>query len=515
MRKLLFILTSTIVAALVAWFVVDLLWAPEQPETVLALEPPAPLKPVTRTSTLLIPATITLAAIRDAADAAAPRSIDGHRDNLAPKVLSKGQITWKVDRGPLAIAGRTDALTLSTPLTGKLHITGQLGGAVGDLGNVLGNLIGNDKLAKAGDKLKGKSLNQNADLRGIIAVTSHPALNPRWRIEPNLSANVSLTDVVIPVGPLKIRTTPEVKPIIDKAVAEQVHLLEAKVRADPFIEQAARREWGRLCRSFSLAAASKDAPRLWLEVIPKRVMASQPRIDAKQLRLSFGVQAATRVIGEESHPDCPFPDQLDIVQQPAEGHIAIGIPIDMPFTEVNRLLQTQLAGKTFGADGQLDVTVKRASAAASGDRLLISLRVTATEKRFFGLGADATIHVWGKPKLDPDNQVLRFTDLELAVESDAMLGLLGAAAKAAAPHLIPMLAEQAVLDLKPLAADARKRIDTAVTEFIKRQDGVRLDLRVTGLRLVDIAFDAKTLRVIGEADAIANAVLTSLPVPGQ
>lgn len=516
MRKLLTIIGVLGFAAGAAWLLVSSFWASEQPESVLALEPPAPLKPVTRSSTLLIPASITIPAIRDAADAAAPRSLNGRRDNLAPKVLSKGQLVWNVDRGPLAAAGKADGLTLSTPLTGALQITGQLGGAVGDLGNVLGGLIGNDKLAKSGDRLKGKGIDQKADLRGTAAVTAHPALNPGWRIEPNLTANVSLTDVVLPVGPLKIRTTPEVKPVIDKAVAEQIKALEARVRADPFIEQAARREWGRLCRSFALASAVKDAPRLWLEVKPLRVMASQPRIDTRLVHLSFGVEAATRVLAEETRPECPFPERLDIVPQPAQGHIAIGIPIDLPFPEVNRLLQAQLVGKTFGAEDQpVAVTVKRGTIAASGDRLLISLRVTASEKRFFGFGADATVHVWGKPKLDTASQVLRFTDLELAVDSDAMLGLLGTAAKAAAPYLLPMLAEQAVLDLKPLAADARKRIDTAIGEFVKRQDGVRLDIKVTGLRLTDIDFDAHTLRIVGEADATAAAALSTLAVPGQ
>ena len=81
------------------------------------------------------------------------------------------------------------------------------------------------------------------------------------------------------------------------------------------------------------------------------------------------------------------------------------------------------------------MTIQRATVAASGDRLLISLRVKANEKKsWFGLGAEADVHVWGKPVLDPAQQVLRLTDIELDVESEEAFGLLGAAARAAIPY---------------------------------------------------------------------------------
>ncbi len=63
--------------------------------------------------------------------------------------------------------------------------------------------------------------------------------------------------------------------------------------------------------------------------------------------------------------------------------------------------------------------MRRASIAAAGDRLLISLRVKAREKKsWFGFGAEATVQIWGKPALDAKNQILRLTDLSVAVESE-------------------------------------------------------------------------------------------------
>ena len=123
--------------------------------------------------------------------------------------------------------------------------------------------------------------------------------------------------------------------------------------------------------------------------------------------------------------------------------------------------------------------MRGASVGAAGDRLLIALDVKAREKKsWFGFGADATVQIWGKPVLDSKNQILRLTDISLAVESEAAFGLLGAAARAAMPYLQKALADNAVVDLKPFAADAKAKIGAALADFQQNSDGVRVDAAV-------------------------------------
>jgi len=110
--------------------------------------------------------------------------------------------------------------------------------------------------------------------------------------------------------------------------------------------------------------------------------------------------------------------------------------------------------------------------------------------------------------LDPKSQVLRLTDVALDVESE---GVLGAAVRATAPYLESAVAERTVIDLKPFAANARKSIQAAIAEFRGAGDGVRVDASVADLRVVGIAFDATTLRIIAEADGAAKVSVTSLP----
>ncbi len=475
-----------------------------------------PLPPVTRTSSVVAPVAVALTAIRDTMDAAAPRNLTGKRDNPLSDVLSKADIGWTIARGPLGVAGRPEALAITTQLNGSLRATGQIATQAGNLTGALTGILGQE-LGRGVANLTTRVLDQRADIRGNVTVLVRPALQPNWRIEPNLTGQVAIAESGMTIAGIKLNVSNEVKPLLDRAVNEQMAALQNQLRNDPTLEQTARREWARMCRSIPLGAAGPGAPNLWLELRPTRALAAaQPRIDPNWVILTVGVQAETRVVPSETKPDCPFPARLEFVPQMDQGRIAIAVPIDVPFTELNRILEAQLKGKAFPDDksAPVEVTVQRANVAASGDRLLMSLRVKAHEKKsWFGFGAEATVHIWGKPVLDRAQQILRLTEIELAVESEAAFGLLGAAAQAAKPQLQAALAENAVADLKPFAASALKSIEAAIAEFQKQGDGVRAETALTGLRLVGIEFDSSTLRVIAEAEGTARALVTKLAAP--
>ena len=259
-------------------------------------------------------------------------------------------------------------------LNGTFRATGQIAAKAGDLTGAIGGLFG-DRLGQGLQGLTGKTLDQRVDIRGNVTVTSRPALLPTWRLEPNLAGQVSIADASLSILGAKLSVSNEVKPLLDRAVNEQIAALQARVRGDPFIELAARREWIKMCRSIPIGAAAAGLPNLWLEMRPTRAFAGQPRIDASAVTLTIGVQAETRIVPSETKPDCPFPAQLELVPQMDQGRVNIAVPIDMPFTEVNRLLEAQLKGKTFPQDksGAFAVTVRSVKLAASGERLLISL----------------------------------------------------------------------------------------------------------------------------------------------
>lgn len=487
-------------------------WPATVQTPVLAKLPPLP--PVSQNSEILTPIAVSISALRDALDRAAPRNVGGKADNPIREILQNADINWTVTRGPIAASGVQNALSLSTPLDGKLTVLGSLSAASGTaLGNVLGNVLGNDAAKRLGS-VSIKQLNASAAIHGNVAMTARPEILREWRIDPKLTAQVNLGDSTLTVAGAKIAVPAQVKPVIDKTVNEQLASLQQRLRNDPSLEQNARREWAKLCRSVPMPAAAPGMPTLWLEMRPVRAVAAQPRIDANNVNLMLGLQAETRVVPAETKPDCPFPATLEIVPPPERGRLKIGVPIDLPFTEVSKIVEAQLKGRTFPEDGSgsVDVTVKSASVAAAGQRLLISLLVNAKEKTsMFGFGGEATVHIWGRPVLDQAQQILRLTELELAVESDSAFGLLGAAARPAIPYLQRALEQRATIDLKTFAANAQQKIASVVSDFRKNDGGIRIDASVTSVRLGSVAFDSSTLRIIAEAEGAISVAVTSLP----
>ena len=515
---------------IIAGFFVATLWALDQffpagnnaKQIVAKLPPLPPLKPLERPSYVIAPVAISLDAIQRSLEASAPRQMTGQNNNPVSGLLSKADVGLTVTRGNIAIDGKNNQLTALTQLNGTLKITGQLatqagnltGGLSGTIGGLLGGgALGND-VGKVVGGLTSRVLDQNVGLHSQVTVHARPSITADWRLHPNLTAQIAVGNSSVQVAGIRINMANEAKPLITNLVNEQVGALEQRIRTDPFIERSAREQWTKMCRSIPLGGGDTGLPKLWLEMRPIGAAAAQPGIDARNLTLAIGVQGNTRITANETKPSCPFPDKLKLVPPMENGRLSIGLPIDVPFTDLNKLLSAQLKGHRYPEDpnAAVEVEVRSATLAASGDRLLISLNVKAHEKKsWFGFGATANVLIWGKPKLDPKTQVLRLTDVTLDIQSGAAYGLLSTAARAALPYLQQAVADNAVIDLTPFLNDAKTKIGAMLADFRKPRDGARVDAAINDLRVTGIDFDSKTLRVIAEAEGTAKVAVTSLP----
>src|SRR6202158_6029136 len=229
-----------------------------------------PLPPNARISTIMAPVAISLTSIRDAADRSAPRTFAGKADNPVSQILQNADIGWTASRGPITATGAQDVLTLATPLTGKLNVTGSLTSkATGAVSDALGGLLGGN-VAKQIGSVNIKALNASAEINVNVTFTSRPKLAAAWHLEPNLAAEVNLGDTSLSVAGAHVNVPAQVKPLIDKTVADQVTAAETRIRNDRTFEQSARAQWARACRSIALqgAGAASSLPPLWLELRP-------------------------------------------------------------------------------------------------------------------------------------------------------------------------------------------------------------------------------------------------------
>ena len=470
------------------------------------LEKTPPLKPVSQMSKITVPVTVELAAIRSTIDATAPRSFTGKRQNPIAGPFIKSEIGWTIKRDALALIGKADGLALSAQLSGKLAIGDSVTGSTkpDPIGGMLDAIVG--------------AFDQRGEVRGNVTMIARPTLMPNWRIDPKLSGQVAIPHGGLTFGGLTIDVEGDVKDAIDHAVSEQVGALQKQVRNDTTIEQVARAQWSKMCRSVSLAGVASGSPNLFLQLRPVRAYAAHPLIDANAATVTLGVEAETKIVATDGNPDCPFPAQLEIVAPVDQGRFAIAAPIEIPFAELNRLLNMQLKGRTFpeGADATAQATVLNVDVAPSGDQLLITLRVKAQEQAtWFGFGGWATLYIWVRPQLDQAEQKLRLTDMALDVRTRAAFGLLSVAARIAISYIQEVLEQYAVIDLKPYAASARTGIEAIVADFDKQDDGVNASASITDLRMVGVEFDSATLRMNTEIEGSAKLAITKLPAQKQ
>jgi hypothetical protein len=349
------------------WALDRFMSATSAPQALAQLKPLPALPPVTRASYVIAPVAVALSAIRASLDAAAPRELIGQNANPVSSLLSKADIDITVARGPLSVNGAPNDLAIGAPLNSSLKITGQIATQAGNLTGGLTNFI-DSTIGKTVGNFTSKVLDQRADVRGQVTVHSRPAITSDWRLEPHLTAQLALGDSAVSLAGLKINMATEARPLIDRMVNEQVAELESRLRHDMFIERAALAQWTKMCRAIPLGGGKTGLPPLWLEMRPIRAAAAQPRIGARDVTLTVGVQAETRITPAETKPKCPFPAKLELVPPMDDGKLAVGLPIDVPFKALDALLETQLRGRRYPETGTtpVDVEVLKVHVAASG-----------------------------------------------------------------------------------------------------------------------------------------------------
>jgi len=125
-----------------------------------------------------------------------------------------------------------------------------------------------------------------------------------------------------------------------------------------------------MCRSFPVGKVAPGIPDLWLEVRPVGAVAAQPKIDASAGDTDGRCAGRdARRHGRDQAGLFRFRRPIEIVNPGEQGRVSVGVPIDMPFTEVNK---TDRGGSSRDVPSRrmaavpADVTVKSATVVPSG-----------------------------------------------------------------------------------------------------------------------------------------------------
>ncbi len=429
-------------------------------------------------SRAIIPVSVPIAAIGEALERKTPKLESGSRKNSLGRPFARSELSWNLSRSRLQVSSRSGALDIATELSGETRATGAI------------------QLARKVD------FSTSGDVLASVSLTASPTLETNWRVSPNLSGvkiDIQKADIPIKrIGNLDVRGNilPGVRITAD---ALRTQLNQSVARSD-FFEQAARKGWKRLCGSTPLG---KDSD-LWLETRPVIARAAQIRIGREDIRATIGVEVKTRILTEQTQPECPFPRTL-LLEEPKPGSFKIVMPTIIDYETLERRLAEEVVGKSMGKN--ISIAVKAIRVHPYGEKLLLETKVAVEAKILSGTEAKGTLYVIAEPKLDAETQTITLENVALDIDSQNVL--FSMAGKAAEPLLLEAISKRLPFDLGPKLEELRDGAEDAILAL--SSENISVTGKVNRMRLTRLDVGPEHLRLVLTAEGRVRARVQAIP----
>ena len=449
-------------------------WAFLRTSARLEIPPPAareaPLAPLDLpASTLAIPVSVPLEAIGGELNRTAPPSVAGAQDGPLGSRLN-----WRVARSPIAVSGVDDALRISGDLNGNLSIESWAGSA-------------------------------QVDLKARYHMDSRPRMLRNWRLDPNLSAELSLDQATHRLfGRIDISLRGTIGPPLERALQVQLGRLQEHIARDDSIERVARELWTRLCTSVRIL----PEPEIWLEIRPGGLRAGQVRIGAQAASLALALQARTAIGTRETTPQCAFPKRLEIGSaEPKNASIALWLPVEASYGVLQDMLERSAVRHTFGDAWPFKVDAARLN--PHGRSLLLEADFRAQSPDWLSKRGKVSAFLVAEPVLDPEAATITLAGLSLDTASNhAAAAVLGEVAER---RFLAALEHPAAFDLSEWQEQLRQRANEALAKLMNASsDNMALSARLDDLRLARLDVGPDSIRAVGHARGTARVTIETL-----
>lgn len=425
-----------------------------------------------------IPISVPIAALEEALERRTPKRKAGSLKDGLGAAFARSELSWDLKRSDLQVSGRSGELNIATKLSGEARAAGTLW------------------------LLRKIDFDSHGDVLASASLTAHPTLEPNWRISANLSeTRIEIQRANIPIrqiGDLDVREQifPGIR-ITAKGLRTQ---LNRSVARSDFFRQAAKKGWRRLCGSTPLGADSE----LWLETKPVVARAAQVRIGHKNIHTVIGIEVKTRILTEQTHPECPFPKTL-LVEKPKAGGFEVVMPAVIDYKTLKRTLAKEVVGKSLGK--HVSVIIKEINIRPYAQRLLLETTVAVETPLPSGTETRGTLYVLAEPELNAKSQTITLKDV--ALETDSQNVLLSMAGKAAEPLLIDTLSKLLPLDLGPELDELRERAGETLSAL--SSENISVSWKFRQIRLTRLDVGPEYLRLMLTAQGRLAATVRAIP----
>lgn len=472
------------------------------------LSPPQPLAPALidapplppPLSSVFLPVSLSITAIRDHLEQKVPLVLEGTQDDpVHHKAVLDDSLHWVARRGPIDVRGMDGKLRLGVQAAGDATVRGKLRPVRGTIGKILRRATGG-----ASDV----PLNVSADVLATLSATVEPMLLPDWRIRANITSQVDVQKAEVPIaGIARVSVRSQVRSALEKKVQRYLDRLEKRVLNDDRLKKLAAREWERL----HMVERLSEQPATWLVVRPTRAEATKISIGQHNVSLGLGIEAETRVLVAQDPPINP-PAVLPPLghAEAREGVLELNTLGTAPWQQLNAAISYQLARDSVqGSDGTV-LYVEGATLAPWGDGLLLTIDLEAERGQFYKAGG--RLYLTARPRLDVQQQRLFLEELDFSLETkDALTNM---AAWLMQPTILEALQTKATLDMSAYIARARNKAKRAIERFVADvPQGIELSARLQELAITGLRVTQDALQVTASVSIQVDASVSRLTFP--
>jgi hypothetical protein len=405
------------------------------------------------------------------------------RTRITPDVAChlKGEVT----RGPIRLSGSGTTLRLTMPLAAEIHVS------------------------DAKDRVFDKAATAAAEVRATVQLS----LDDKWEPQAKINIDYAWTDKP---GIRLVGTRFTFAGKADRALEPHVRALERTLPAE--LKKLHSRDllekvWQ---QGFTTESLNRENPPVWLRITPQALHVDPWIIKGRILTLPIAVSAITETfIG--ARPDAPPPTPLPPPAPPiATTGVRLALPVIADYTELEPVLARALAkqsrtGLKLADYGRADVRFGKVTLYPSeGGRLALGLEMEARSPKRY-INARGTLWATALPVNDPDSQRVRFTDLQIASQTDSP-GFQLLVAIAQAPEIRPALEAELTQDFSRDLDKLLTRVRPRLAALPLGKDVViRADLQELHNGRVQALGQGLYLPV--EARGTARLELVRVPVP--
>lgn len=406
--------------------------------------------PNTELSNIAVTLDIPVSALAEKAKSSVPKDISGNERQNFHKRIKNGQAQYRIVPGLISLKSDGTKLGYSLPFQGAAAMAGEIDARILQI-----------------------PVQGSADITGTIYGTSTPSINQQWKVLPNLTGSLQVTQAELTMRRLgTINAVNMVQQLAEPMIQKEIAKFANGIDVKPDVQKL----WDIAHLNHQLS----EEPASWLIIDPSAVSMSPINFSNPQtVSLTLGVKARTFVSsipGNTTYPE-PVPD-LSLTQTAPTNQIRLPIIADLK--EINKALFDQsFSESALGAS--VEVTKPELRVGQEGF-VVVGFHVDADSGK---IGGKMIGKIWmqAKPKLDFETQVISFEEVGFTEETREKLP--NTAVSMLEKQIISTLEEELKVDLKKYLPDL-EQLALAQLTSLKVPEGYQLLPTKPTIRLQDV-----------------------------